>query len=273
MESECTFTIIIGAMKSGTSQLFNLLSQHPEIYPSRIKEPQFFSNDDVWTKGLDWYLSLYDVSLDQNKVTLEASTNYTKLPFYPHTVSRMIKSGLNFKFIYILRNPIERIESHYAHGRTRNWGTTKKSLSKYVDPQLVSVSNYGKQLSEYELHFERRNILLLDFHELITKPESTFEKARVFLDLQPHKLNGNMFNKQVNASADKVQYPRFVQKLKPYKKYLGENSLRTVRNLFSLRNQGVARLSDEQKADISKELERSRRKIESEYKFDASHWL
>jgi len=36
---------IVGFAKSGTSALHFLLSQHPDIYMSSVKEPHYFSKD------------------------------------------------------------------------------------------------------------------------------------------------------------------------------------------------------------------------------------
>ena len=44
---------IIGAMKAGTSSLHEYLHQHPEIFMSRFKEPQYFAPH-VTREGLAW---------------------------------------------------------------------------------------------------------------------------------------------------------------------------------------------------------------------------
>ncbi|RLA93238.1 MAG: hypothetical protein DRG83_21265, partial [Deltaproteobacteria bacterium] len=36
---------VVGAMKAGTTSLYYLLKQHPQIYMSPVKEPHFFSKD------------------------------------------------------------------------------------------------------------------------------------------------------------------------------------------------------------------------------------
>src|ERR1700744_256409 len=36
---------IVGAPKAGTTSLFNYLDQHPQVYMSSIKEPNFFSEE------------------------------------------------------------------------------------------------------------------------------------------------------------------------------------------------------------------------------------
>jgi hypothetical protein len=46
--------IILGAMKSGTTTLFEYLSMHPGIFMASPKEPQFFSRRFDEPSGLDW---------------------------------------------------------------------------------------------------------------------------------------------------------------------------------------------------------------------------
>jgi hypothetical protein len=66
--------MIIGAMKAGTSTLFEMLSQYPEICPSRVKEPEFFSRYQGHGANAENYKSLFDWNPSVHTVCLEAST-------------------------------------------------------------------------------------------------------------------------------------------------------------------------------------------------------
>ncbi len=73
------FGLIIGAMKSGTTSLFELLAQHPQISASAEKEPSFFnrdSDDDEWRR----YTDLWRWDPSRHLIALEASTSYSKSP-------------------------------------------------------------------------------------------------------------------------------------------------------------------------------------------------
>lgn len=52
--------IIIGAMKCATSTLHDQLARQPGLFMSTPKEPNFFSDDEQWGRGLDWYGSLFE---------------------------------------------------------------------------------------------------------------------------------------------------------------------------------------------------------------------
>lgn len=60
------YVLIIGAMKSGTTTLFDLLSAHPAIAPCSLKEPGFFAFEDRWAEGFAWYESLFDFDPEQH---------------------------------------------------------------------------------------------------------------------------------------------------------------------------------------------------------------
>ncbi|MFN9173847.1 MAG: hypothetical protein ACK58N_04855, partial [Synechocystis sp.] len=65
--------MIIGAQKAGTTALNKYLSQHPQIFMCPLKEPQFFSTDVIYERGLDWYRGLFGEA-KPGQVCGEAST-------------------------------------------------------------------------------------------------------------------------------------------------------------------------------------------------------
>jgi len=70
--------IIIGAMKSATSTLHEQLALQPDFFMSTPKEPFYFSDDEVFSRGREWYLNLFS-NAEPNQLCGESSTHYTKL--------------------------------------------------------------------------------------------------------------------------------------------------------------------------------------------------
>ena len=116
--------VIIGAMKSGTTSLYNFVIKHPTIAPAFAKELHYFS---IWYKfGELWYRSNFPTNLsrhyfykktNQKLLSGEASPTYL---FYPTVPSRMKEILPDVKLIVILRNPVDRAYSHYHHMLRRN---------------------------------------------------------------------------------------------------------------------------------------------------------
>lgn len=124
------FALIIGAMKCGTTSLYNYLAQHPEISACTYKEPSFFSTESNWSKGFEWYYDLWNWDKNRHKIALEASTSYTRIHEYSNAAEKIAAVDKNFKFIYIMRNPIKRIESHYTYEQALGCLESKKKSTK-----------------------------------------------------------------------------------------------------------------------------------------------
>jgi len=98
------FAIIVGAMKSGTTYLFSLLEQHPEVAGCKIKEPEYFVKNDYDNNAIEKYFKLWNFDYAKHKIAIEASTSYTKAPYFTSPAERIKQSGINTKFIYIMRD-------------------------------------------------------------------------------------------------------------------------------------------------------------------------
>ncbi|MGQ4646866.1 sulfotransferase domain-containing protein [Lyngbya aestuarii] len=104
---------VIGAMKAGTTTIHNYLKQHPQIYMSSIKEPDFFCYDgqrNCAITNLEDYRALFQGVSDEIAIG-ESSTTYLELP---QITAERIKSDVpNAKLIAILRNPVDSVYSIY----------------------------------------------------------------------------------------------------------------------------------------------------------------
>ena len=106
------YAIIIGSMKCGTSSLYSYLAQHPEICPAASKEPEFFSENQGHGVKVEKYEDLWNFGMSVHRYALEASTGYTKYPMEPNVAKNIRDYGIKPKFIYVIRNPFDRIQSH-----------------------------------------------------------------------------------------------------------------------------------------------------------------
>ncbi len=152
--------IIIGAMKCATSSLHDQLSFQSGIHMSTPKEPNFFSDDAVFAKGLSWYSQLF--SRDNETINGESSTHYSKYPDLPETWSRMKSSGIDKqKFIYVLRDPIERLTSHYIHQWSQ--GVIHCDIDSAIEKhsELIDYSKYSMQLQRALEFFPKEQFLIV----------------------------------------------------------------------------------------------------------------
>ena len=180
---------VIGSMKSGTSYLWRLLDAHPLIFMSEPKEPCYFVDPDdlsqifplMWRQQY-WksecsYLDLF-AAADGAPVVGEASVFYSYLPLAPGVADRILRFNPDARFIYLMRDPVERTLSHYWHN-VRYFGE-HRPLEPAIrsDIQYVEVGNYAAQLQEYFRVFDRSSVLVLTYEELTEDPAGTM--ATVF---------------------------------------------------------------------------------------------
>jgi len=103
---------IVGAPKCGTTSMYQYLSQHPDIFMSKIKEPHFFGGGRNSYPNTSWgdYLSLFNDAIHE-KCIGEASTRYL---YSEDACKRIHKHDANAKIIIMLRNPVDMIYSWHA---------------------------------------------------------------------------------------------------------------------------------------------------------------
>lgn len=265
------FALIIGAMKCGTTSLFDYLSQHPQISPCKIKEPNFFADDINWNRGFSWYQELWDWNPNIHKVALEASTHYTKIPKFTNAAFRISQIKANFKFIYILRHPLERIESHYTHGVTAGWETTKRVSEQRIDRQLIEVSKYAKQIKEYYQRFPAEDILLVNFEDFKENPHEVVRSVVGFLGLNNEYEFKNLKSVS-NANNQRVVYPSWTQKINFISNNIPEYIKKLGRSLLSNKVENNIALTQEEKQIILKELQSDLHELQEKYHFDLSSW-
>jgi hypothetical protein len=156
--------IVIGGLKCGTTSLHHYLSLHPEISMSRPKELNFFVAELNWELGAQWYASHFDRSAP---VRGESSPHYTNLPRFQGVAERMRSLIPKARIVYMVRDPIDRMLSHYLHNVGAGYDSRELSEA-LADPgsAYVARSRYAMQLEPYLEAFGRERIAIVSREEL-----------------------------------------------------------------------------------------------------------
>lgn len=191
MTQKRQYVIIIGAMKSGTTTLFDVLAAHPQIAPASNKEPGFFAFEEVWAQGFEWFDTLFDFDPARHRYRLEASTDYTKAPFVTGVWERMkSRPDVDVRLLYIMRDPLRRIESHARHTQIarKEIGQqislkTDHSLDAGLSLLNLATSHYALQLDAYQQAWAEGKLHCLTLEELKKNPQETLSAVWRFLEL------------------------------------------------------------------------------------------
>jgi len=188
---------IVGAPKAGTTSLYKNLKEIPEIYMSSNKEPNYFSSK-IIAKNLRQdtcrdkkeYLHLFEEGTNMEYVG-EASATYLADPDAPKLIHEVSPHA---KIIISLRDPVERLYSHYLMLKRNNG--IDSSLSKQIDLELeygvdpekprIGVklySLYYENVQRYIDIFGSQQVKIIIFEEWVKNQKKTVEEILKFLDL------------------------------------------------------------------------------------------
>lgn len=201
---------LLGAMKSGTTSMFNFLNGHPDICTSIEKEPLFY-NSNEFRFGYNYhYGNQYRVNYMEEKVLLEGSGQNL---ICKYVAERIKMFNPNAKFIVCVRDPNKRAFSHWQMQKNYRPGYTydkysvaiKKNLEIF-DPDVFSLESermasfdgrnesyrptfiehglYYRNIQPYVKLFGLENIFFIDFDDIKnSNPEMIVELAN-FLEIK-----------------------------------------------------------------------------------------
>lgn len=142
--------LIIGAMKAGTTSLYDILAQHPHVLPALRKEVHFFDRADRFGRGMRFYRAFFEThrsrarslaAVGEPVLTGEASPYYLYHPLAPARVAKHLPRA---KCIALLREPIARAWSHFQHAKRYKW--EKRLFREAVAAQLADPARLEREL-------------------------------------------------------------------------------------------------------------------------------
>lgn len=193
--------IIIGAMKCGTSSLYHYLSLHPQVGMSAIKEVDFFIAENNFDKGREWYQSQFKGAYE---VYGEASPNYSKAHYFegvPHRMHELLPAA---KLIYLVRDPIERIVSHYVHNYSegREHRSVDEAMRDLDRNHYIMCSKYYWQLQHYLEFYSDEQILVMPSYRLKEERRAALQEIFGFIGVDSTFYTAE-FEEQKHKSSQK----------------------------------------------------------------------
>ncbi|EON13585.1 MULTISPECIES: sulfotransferase [Pandoraea] len=173
---------IVGAQRSGSTYLYQLLDEHPGVsmaHPVR-PEPKFFLNDELVLKGREYYEREYFKDRDARTIYLgEKSTSYIERD----DVARKIKQFYSdARILMILRDPVSRAYSNYRFSVEHKIEDLSFSAALAAEPERLrgakfstSVTpfayrrrgNYIDYIESYLKVFDAKQIRVVIFEEIV----------------------------------------------------------------------------------------------------------
>ncbi|EGW37828.1 sulfotransferase [Desulfosporosinus sp. OT] len=182
--------ICVGAQKSGTTTLHDILQQHYDIYLPKQKETKFFKND--FHKGLEFYVNEYFDEVTNEKIIGEIDPEYMFYEDVPKKIYDLL--GIDIKIIFLLRNPMTRAYSHYLMSKRRGYDRLSFEEAISTEEQRINQGDFEKnhlsyktrglyyqQISRYLKYFSHENMKVVLFEEFIKNPKELIKEILDFL--------------------------------------------------------------------------------------------
>ena len=196
--------IVIGAMKCGTTSLHYYLNQHPDISMSEVKEINYFVPQFHGDKSLEWYKNHFTPGTIYRG---ESSQNYSKRHLVESVASNIKKTTPDVKLIYIIRNPLDRYNSHLheaisQNNKDVNYNPNEETEEDLLNSNYVLTGKYYYQLEPFLQSFPEQQIKLVLLEDL--KDDFVSSMNDVFKWLNLRELQANELKKEVrNTFLDK----------------------------------------------------------------------
>lgn len=248
--------IIIGTMKSGTSSLYAWLAQQPDCSPAAAKEINFFSYEDCWHRGIEWYQDFFS-EVPDGSIVGEASTSYTKPAWGKVAAERMAATVPDVRIIYLLRDPVERLRSHYRH-EVRRTRETRSLVDALADPEnpYVPLSLYHQRLQPYLRLFSPDQICVVRLEDLVSDAGPGWTSVLGHLGIPPRPPPGTAHN----VTASQAQFTRPLLWLwnsgyeRRLRRWVPQPVRRLAKTAFTSSGSGRRARTESSKAEIMPEL-------------------
>lgn len=197
--------LIIGAQKSGTTWLLEVLKKHSDVFMAPA-EIHFFNNKENYKKGFDWYSEFYKDAASDKLVGEKTPVYFSISKDSDEQISKTLAKDLPaVKMIVMLREPVARsisaLKHHIRKGRINpNYSLDyiikekPEILDKY---DILNFSKYDEILEEYYKHFPSIQLKVLFYEDIKRNPENLIREVCEFLNL--NYSDSLQENRRINA--------------------------------------------------------------------------
>jgi hypothetical protein len=192
--------LVIGAQKAGTTTLWNLLRDHPQLWFPDAKEAPFFSHTEVYERGWASYLARLRVPAGEGVLRGTITPHYMQgrgdagTRLVAERISRLLPE---VRIVALLRDPVERARSQHAMAIAR--GLEQRDAERALSESLrahalrqgrlapgdtntyVAQGEYGRILGEYLSFFPREALHIELSDSLSSDPQGVVRRVLRFL--------------------------------------------------------------------------------------------
>ena len=172
--------LVIGAMKAGTTSLYEYLRGHPQIFMATPKELHFFPESKHWANGVEWYAAHF-ANAGEALARGEISPSYSQADQFPGVARRVAQVVPDVRIVYVVREPVSRAVSMYIHQYSGGRETLPVDDALRNRPMYVNSSRYAWQLDQYLEFFPDERICVVTSEALMSDRTATLRRIYEFI--------------------------------------------------------------------------------------------
>jgi len=181
--------IIGGFLKCGTTALWLYLNEHPRIFVSWPKEPNYFCEDFPWIRAMDTeeeYLRLFAEADLEREIVGEASVRY----MYSEVAAERIRErNPDTRFIVMMRNPVDMVYSYHSqrvYEGLEPWDDFAEAWARSEEAEnpfshYREVGRMGHQVERLLDHFPRDQVHFVLMDEFSADTGGCYRRVLDFL--------------------------------------------------------------------------------------------
>lgn len=233
--------LIFGAPKSGTTSVYFYIKQHPQVFMSPRKEPDYFILEErrkrtgaplkkkipkLPVETEEEYISLFKEATNERAIG-EASIHYLVVP---EAAARIKAKIPKVKLIAVLRNPVERAFSNYVHLIREGTETSKSFAEALAQEETRKRNNYGpfwqykgngfyyRHLKTYFDSFDSNQIKIFLYEDIQFRIKGVLMEIFKFLEIDENFIPNTMLKYNISGIPrsqtihDFLNYPNLIKK-------------------------------------------------------------
>jgi len=212
----------VGPPRTATTWLDRVLRRSNSVsLAERIKETNFFAGD-FW-RGLTWY-QFHFRSCSPGRLIAEVCPQYFDHPLARERIAFHVPSC---RIVCTLRDPVQRLYSHYRHLRCTGWlgpvglEEALRLHRQWIGPgNILGASMYAAHLKGWLDKFGKENVLVLLNDDLDRNSQKYLDQLCAFAGIPAIDLNGSPVGTRVNARPRAPRSPRLARLGRQFRRFL-----------------------------------------------------
>lgn len=279
---------LVGAVRCGTTSLYNYLNNYEEVYLPNVKEPNFFSDVespkpedyDIPKPDIKYHTKIITSNKVYNSLYVKATKNQVKGDISPsylwdkNSAKKIFDYNPKAKIIISLRHPVDRAYSHYIMNYFTGVDKYKSFKEALNAPdnliwgscnQYLEMSSYYEQVKVFFDIFPKEQIKIIVYEDWTKDINNCLEELFGFLDLRLDYMSTvNTFKHNKTKSIRNIYFLNLLRKngiKRLIKKLLNQELVDKLKSFFFENNNEIEKLDIETRNFLSLQFKRDIEKL------------